>query len=131
MTGKPYACHTEILTKNTNLSDLKYEMDIQTLLTLASVSAATIIGEKNKKTNLFKWRKPQKRILKKKVKKETKLTASKTIRFGTYRNIKDKGDNIEIIDYISALSGGTKSPKIILERKDVATVIKKESSKKR
>jgi hypothetical protein len=65
--------------KDTDLSDLECEMDIQNLPTLASVSAATIIGEKNKKTDLSKWREPQKRILRRKVEKEAKLAAPKTV----------------------------------------------------
>jgi hypothetical protein len=44
--------------KNTDLSDLECEMDIQNFLTLASISATTIIRKKNKKTDLFKWREP-------------------------------------------------------------------------
>jgi hypothetical protein len=40
--------------KDTNLSDLKYKMNIQNLPILASVSVAVIIGKKNKKTGLFK-----------------------------------------------------------------------------
>jgi hypothetical protein len=39
-----------------DLLDLKCEMDIQNFPTLAFVSATTIIGKKNKKTGLFKWR---------------------------------------------------------------------------
>jgi hypothetical protein len=44
--------------KNTDLLNLKCEMDIQNLLISVSVSVAAIIGEKNKKTGLFKWREP-------------------------------------------------------------------------
>jgi hypothetical protein len=35
--------------KDADLSDLKYEIDIQNLLTLISISATIIIREKNKK----------------------------------------------------------------------------------
>jgi hypothetical protein len=52
--------------KDTDLLDLKCEMDIQNFPILASISAAIIIEKKNKKTNLSKWRESQKRILKKK-----------------------------------------------------------------
>jgi hypothetical protein len=44
--------------KDIDLSDLKYEMNIQNLFTLTSVSVAAIIKEKNKKAGLFKWREP-------------------------------------------------------------------------
>jgi hypothetical protein len=40
--------------EDVDLSDLEYEMDIQNFLILASVFAAIIIGEKNKKARLFK-----------------------------------------------------------------------------
>jgi hypothetical protein len=40
--------------EDTNLSNLECEMDIQNLPTSASVSITTIIGKKNKKTNLSK-----------------------------------------------------------------------------
>jgi hypothetical protein len=90
-----------------------------------------IIGEKNKRINLFKWRESQKRILKKKVEKEAKLAISKIIRFGTFRNIKDQNDNIEIIDYMPTLNRKTKSPKILLKGKNNIVAIKKEPSKKR
>jgi hypothetical protein len=40
--------------KDTDLSDLKYEIDIQNLPISASISATIIIGKKNKKTDLFK-----------------------------------------------------------------------------
>jgi hypothetical protein len=90
-----------------------------------------IIGEKNKKAGLFKWREPQKRILKKKVEKEAKLVTPKTIRFGTFRNIKDEDDNIDIINHIPALNGRTKSPEVILEGKNNIIIIKREPSKKR
>jgi hypothetical protein len=53
------------------------------------------------------------------------LAILKTIRFGTFRNIEDEGDNIDIIDYIPALNGRTKSLKIILEGKNNIIVIKK------
>jgi hypothetical protein len=117
--------------KDANLLDLKYEMDIQNLSILVSISAITIIGEKNKKINLFKWRESQKRILKKKVEKKAKLVIPKTIRFGIFRDIKNEGDNIKIVDYIPALNGRTKSPKVKIERKKNIVIIKKEPFKKR
>jgi hypothetical protein len=40
--------------KNANLSNLKYEINIQNLPTSASISATTIIKKKNKKTGLSK-----------------------------------------------------------------------------
>jgi hypothetical protein len=40
--------------KNTDLSDLEYEINIQNLPISASVSTTTIIGKKNKKANLSK-----------------------------------------------------------------------------
>jgi hypothetical protein len=92
---------------------------------------AAIIGEKNKKTGLFKWRESQKRILKKKVEKEAKLVIFKIIRFGTFRDIEDEGDDIDMVDYVSTLNGRTKSPEVILEGKDDIVVIEKKPSKKR
>jgi hypothetical protein len=44
--------------KDADLSNLKYKMNIQNLLILTSVFVAAIIGKKNKKTGLFKWREP-------------------------------------------------------------------------
>jgi hypothetical protein len=87
--------------------------------------------KKNKKTNLFKWRESQKRILKKKIEKEAKLAISKTVRFSTFRDIEDKGDNIEIGDYMPALNRKTKSPKKVLKGKNDIIIIKKKPSKKR
>jgi predicted aspartyl protease len=106
-------------------------MDIQNLPTSASVSAATIIGEKNKKAGLSKWREPQKRILKKKVEKEAKLATPKTVRFGTFRDIEDEGDDIEMVDHVPALNGKTKSPEIVSEGRDDTVAIEREPSKKR
>jgi hypothetical protein len=90
-----------------------------------------IIRKKNKKTDLFKWRKPQKRILKKKVEKEAKLAIPKIIRFNTFRNIEDEGDNIDIVDHMPALNRRTKSREIILKGKDNTIIIKREPFKKR
>jgi hypothetical protein len=63
------------------------------------------------------------------------LAISKIVRFGTFRDIEDKGDNIEIVDHMSVLNGKTKSPEIILKGKDdtvaINVAIKKKPSKKR
>jgi hypothetical protein len=59
------------------------------------------------------------------------LIISKTIRFGTFRDIEDEGNNIKIINYVPTLNGRTKSPKIMLERKEDIIAIKKEPFKKR
>jgi hypothetical protein len=80
---------------------------------------------------LFKWRESQKRILKKKVEKEAKLAIPKTVRFSIFRNIKDEGDDIDIIDYVPILNEKTKSPEIVLKGKDNIIIIKREPSKKR
>jgi hypothetical protein len=121
--------------EDTDLLDLKCEIDIQNLPILISVSATTIIKEKNKKANLSKWRESQKRILKKKVEKEAKLVTPKTVRFGIFRDIKDEGDNIKIVNHMPALNGKTKSPEVMLERKNNTVIIniaiEKEPSKKR
>jgi hypothetical protein len=125
----------EDMGENADLSDLKCEMDIQNLPTSASVSATTIIREKNKKTGLSKWREPPKRILKKKVEKKTKLATPKTVRFGTFRDIENEDDDIEMVNHVPALNGRTKSPEVILEGKDdtvtINVAIEKEPSKKR
>jgi hypothetical protein len=121
----------ENMGKNVDLSDLECEIDIQNFSILVFVSAIIIIREKNKKTDLFKWRESQKRILKKKVEKKVKLIISKIIRFGTFRNIEDKDDNIEIVDYMPILNERTKSPKIMLEEKKDIIAIKRKPSKKR
>jgi hypothetical protein len=73
--------------------------------------------------------------LKKKVEKKAKLATPKTVRFGIFRDIKDEGDDIKMVNHVPALNKKTESPKIILERKDntvtINVVIKKEPSKKR
>jgi hypothetical protein len=92
---------------------------------------AAIIGKKNKKASLSKWRESQKRILKKKVEKKIKLIIPKTVRFGTFRDIKDKGNNIDIVDHVPTLNRKTKSPEMVLKKKDNTVAIKKKPSKKR
>jgi hypothetical protein len=42
--------------EDTDLSDLKYKINIQNFFISVSISATIIIGEKNKKTSLSKWR---------------------------------------------------------------------------
>jgi hypothetical protein len=125
----------EDMEKDADLLNLECEMDIQNFSILASISATIIIGEKNKKIDLFKWRESQKRILKKKIEKKAKLTISKIVRFSIFRDIEDEGDNIEMVNHVPALNGRTKSPEVVLEGKDdtiaIDVVIEKEPSKKR
>jgi hypothetical protein len=59
------------------------------------------------------------------------LVISKIVRFGIFRDIKNEGDNIEIINHMPALKGRTKSPKIEIKGKEDTVTIKKEPSKKR
>jgi hypothetical protein len=42
--------------ENANLSDLEYKIDIQNFPISVSIFVAAIIGKKNKKTDLSKWR---------------------------------------------------------------------------
>ena len=69
--------------------------------------------------------------MKKKIEKKIKLAISKTVRFSTFRDIKNKNDNIEIVDYILVLNKRTKSSKIVLKGKDNIIIIKREPPKKR
>jgi hypothetical protein len=55
------------------------------------------------------------------------LAISKTVRFSIFRDIKNKDDNIEIVDYMPTLNRKTKSPKIMLEKKDNIVIIKKKA----
>jgi hypothetical protein len=43
----------------------------------------------------------------------------------TFRDIKDENDNIEIVNYMPALNGRTKSPKIILKKKIILLLLKR------
>jgi hypothetical protein len=61
----------------------------------------------------------------------TKLVIPKTVRFNTFYDIKDKDNNIEIVDHMPTLNEKMKNPKIVLKKKDNTVIIKKKPSKKR
>jgi hypothetical protein len=69
--------------------------------------------------------------LKKKIEKEAKLAIFKIIRFSTFRDIKDEGDNIKMVNYVPTLNGRTKSPEIVLKEKENIIIIKRKPFKKR
>jgi hypothetical protein len=59
------------------------------------------------------------------------LIIPKIIRFSIFRDIKDEGDDIDIVDYVPVLNERTKNFKVMLEGKDDTIAIEKELFKKR